>query len=67
MPAKLTDLEEKIFRYLVEHKTPVLAMTLAKRFIMSKSRISTILKALHEKGLADVVQVGSQKFYKLKD
>lgn len=67
MPIQLTGPEEKIFKYLVEHKTPVLAMTLAKRFIMSKSRISTILKVLHEKGLADVIQVGSQKFYKLKD
>ena len=67
MPTQLTGPEEKIFKYLIEHKTPVLAATLAKRFIMSKSRISTILKALHDKGLADVIQVGSNKFYKFKD
>ena len=67
MPVNLIDSEEKVFKYLVEHKTPVLAETLAKRFIMSSSRIRTILRSLHAKGLADVVQVGSQKFYKLKD
>ena len=67
MPVTLTDSEEKIFNYLKDHKTPVLAATLSKRFIMSKSRVSTILKLLHDKGLADVIQVGSNKFYKLKD
>lgn len=67
MPRILTDAEEKILLYLKEHKTPVMAGTLAKRFIMSKSRVSTLLKFLHEKGLADVIQIGSNKFYKIKD
>ncbi len=67
MPRILTEAEEKILNYLVEHKTPVMAGTLAKRFIMSQSRVSTLLKLLHEKGLADVLQIGNNKFYKIKD
>lgn len=67
MPRILTEAEEKILNYLVEHKTPVMAGTLAKRFIMSQSRVSTLLKLLHEKGLADVLQIGKNKFYKIKD
>lgn len=67
MPRILTEAEEKILNYLVEHKTPVMAGTLAKRFIMSQSKVSTLLKLLHEKGLADVLQIGNNKFYKIKD
>lgn len=67
MPRILTESEEKILTYLKEHKTPVMAGTLAKRFIMSQSKVSTLLKLLQEKGLADVFQVGSNKFYKIKD
>jgi len=44
-----------------------MAGTLAKRFIMSQSRVSTLLKLLHEKGLADLVQIGKNKFYKIKN
>lgn len=67
MPRILTEAEEKILMYLKEHKTPVMAGTLAKRFIMSQSRVSTLLKLLHEKGLADLVLIGKNKFYKIKD
>lgn len=67
MPAILTNLQEKVLIYLKEHKTPVLAKTLAKRFIVSDSAVSSALRYLHEKQLADVIKVGNQKFYKLKD
>lgn len=67
MTVKLSRAEERVFKYLVEHKLPVLASTLAKRFILSKSHTAAILKGLHDKGLADVIKMGSNKFYKLKD
>jgi Mn-dependent DtxR family transcriptional regulator len=67
MPVMMTGLQEKVFIYLKEHKTPVLAKTLAKRFIVSDSAVSSALKYLHEKQLADLIKVGNQKFYKLKD
>lgn len=67
MPVQLTQTEEKIFEYLATHKTPVMAGTMAKRFIVSQSHASAILRSLHEKGLADIVQIGKNKFYKIKD
>jgi len=59
--------EEKIWRYLAEHKTPVLATTLAKRFVVSKSHVSRILKDLEAKQAVDVIVIGSNKFYKAKE
>ena len=63
---QLTDLQNKVLDYLKTHVTPVAAETLAKRFIMSHSRVSSTLKSLHEMGLADVSQVGKKKFYSYK-
>jgi len=59
--------EKKVWEYLVTHKTPVAAGTLAKRFIMSQSRISAILKILYEQGLTDIVTIGRHKFHKIKN
>lgn len=58
--------EEKVLNYFAEHKTPVLATTLAKRFVVSKSHIARILKDLEAKQAVEVVSVGSNKFYKVK-
>ena len=63
---ELTESQEKILKYLKEHVTPVSADTLAKRFIMSHSRVSSTLKLLHDSGLATVSQVGKKKFYQYK-
>lgn len=59
--------EEKVWNYLVEHKTPVTATTLAKRFIISASHVSKILKQLADRNIIDVVRIGKSKFYKIKD
>lgn len=59
--------EEKFLEYLRTHKRPVLAATLAKRFIVSQSHASSILNALYENGLAEVRLEGRKKFYKAKD
>jgi Mn-dependent DtxR family transcriptional regulator len=59
--------DEKIWQYLTEHKTPVLASTLAKRFVVSKSHVSRILKDLEAKQAVDVIVIGSNKFYKAKE
>lgn len=63
---ELTDSQQKILKYLKEHITPVSAETLAKRFIMSHSRVSSTLKMFHEVGLATMNQVGKKKFYQYK-
>lgn len=59
--------EEKVWNYLVEHKTPVMAGTLAKRFIISQSHISKILKQWADENRLDTINVGRSKFYKIKD
>lgn len=67
VPRILTDIEEKFLEYLVTLKKPVTVKTLAKRFIVSESRASTILKFLHEKGFTDIKMQGNVKLHKFKD
>jgi len=64
--SKLTPSEAKFYEYFVEHKTPVTIEKLAKRYIMSSSRVSAILRDLVHWNLIEVEQVGSKKFFKLK-
>lgn len=59
--------EEKVWRYLLEHKTPVLASTLAKRFMFSQSHVGRILRDLEAKQVLDVIPIGSNKFYRVKE
>jgi Mn-dependent DtxR family transcriptional regulator len=67
VPRILTDLEERVLEYLAKLKGPTTTKALGKRFILSDSRASTILKLLHQKGYLDVTQQGSTKLYKFKD
>lgn len=57
--------DEKVWRYLVEHTTPVLASTLAKRFMFSQSHVARILRDLERTNKVQVIRVGRQKFYKV--
>ena len=61
------NVENKVWDYLVSHKTPVMANTLAKRFIISQSHVGKILRQWAEEHRLDVIQVGRSKFYKIKD
>jgi uncharacterized membrane protein len=63
----LTPTEQKIWDYLKEHKTPITAGTLAKRFIISQSKSYHTLAMLERNGLAVSFNVGTTKFYKRKD
>lgn len=63
----LTWAEQKIWDYLKEHKTPVMAATLAKRFIISQSKTSQALAMLERHGFAEAFTVGRSKFYKRRD
>jgi redox-regulated HSP33 family molecular chaperone len=60
----VTNVEEMIWEYLRTHKTPVLAHTLAKKFVVSQSHIARTLKDFEVKRMIVVTQVGKQKFYK---
>jgi predicted transcriptional regulator len=60
-------LAEKVWDYLVEHKRPVTANQLAKRFIASKSSVARELRLLTEKDVLDRIVLGKEYFFKIKD
>jgi predicted transcriptional regulator len=66
MPVEMDDFEEKVWKYLVEHKTPVQVKTLARRWIVSDSRVRIVFEKLIAGGVVDVVRIGSSKYYKVK-
>jgi predicted transcriptional regulator len=67
MESEMTRSEEAIWKYLVEHKRPVMAGTLAKRFILSQSHVTSVLKKLVDQGIADRTRVGKHYFYRIKN
>ena len=68
MAVEMTDFEEKVWKYLLSHpKTPVQARTIAKEWIVSKHKIARTLNRFVESGIADLVRMGSKKFYKVKE
>lgn len=64
---ELSGIEEKAWRYLVDHKTPITACQLSQRWLRDKKRVAKALSNLEKTGLADVVKIGHTKYYKFKD
>jgi Fic family protein len=62
---RMTDFEEKVYKYLASHKKPVQAKTLAKMWIVSDAKVARTLADLEKMGIAKVDKVGSSKFYRL--
>jgi predicted transcriptional regulator len=58
---------DKVWDYLVEHKNPISSEALAKRFIVSRSRVGTALKELVDRQIVDCIKIGKKHFYKIKD
>ena len=68
MAVEMTEFEEKVWKYLLSHpKTPVQAKTIAKEWIVSKTRVYRVLERFVENGIADIVRIGSKKFYRVKE
>jgi hypothetical protein len=54
--------------YLLSHpKTPVQARTIAKTWIVSDNKVARVLHRFVENGIADLVRIGTKKFYKVKE
>jgi predicted transcriptional regulator len=66
MPVELTPSEEKILKYMQEHKTAVTIDKMCKYFLMSKSNASRSLINLVHFGHAEVITAGRTKFYRIK-
>jgi Fic family protein len=68
MAVEMTDFEEKVWNYLCSHKkTPVQARTIAKAWIVNENKVARTLNRFVESGIADLVRMGSKKFYKVKE
>ena len=68
MAVEMTEFEEKVWNYLCSHKkTPVQAQTIAKEWIISDGRVNRVLNRFVENGIADLIRMGSKKFYKVKE
>jgi DNA-binding IclR family transcriptional regulator len=63
---KLTPSEERILKYMQEHKTPVTIKKMCKHFLMSESSAGRSLINLVHFGLAEVTVVGKSKLYRAK-
>jgi len=65
---EMTDFEEKVWKYLLSHpKTPVQARTIAKEWIVSENRVARTLNRFVENSIADLVRIGTKKFYRVKE
>jgi Fic family protein len=68
MAVGMTEFEEKVWKYLLSHpKTPVQAKTIAKAWIVNDNKVARTLNRFVESGIADLVRIGSKKFYKVKE
>ena len=64
----MTDFEQCVWDYLVSHpKTPVQAKTIAKEWIVSENRVARVLSRFVENNIADLIRIGSKKFYRVKE
>jgi Fic family protein len=63
---RMTEFEEKVYKYLASHKKPVNAKTLAKMWIVSDTKVARTLADLEKMGLARMDKVGSSKFYRVE-
>jgi predicted transcriptional regulator len=67
MPVEIPTSDEKFWKYLVKHKRPTTAAKLAKFFMVSESHAGRALKFFADSGLADVIKIGTTKYYKVKE
>jgi Fic family protein len=68
MAVEMTDFEEKVWNYLCSHKkTPVQARTIAKAWIVNDNKVARTLNRFVESGIADLIRIGSKKFYRIKE
>jgi len=68
MAVEMTEFEQGVWDYLVSHpKTPVQAKTIAKEWIVSENRVARVLSRFVENNIADLIRIGSKKFYRVKE
>lgn len=64
---EMSDFEERLWNYLVSHKTPVTVKKMAKYWICSESRVRGALEKFVDRGIVEVVKLGNLKHYRVKE
>jgi len=59
-------MEEKIYEYLKEKGRPVTPGVIAKQFIISDSKVASLLKKMELSGQVAVTTQGKTKLYQIK-
>ncbi len=59
-------MEEKIYEYLKEKGRPVTPGVIAKQFIISDSKVTSLLKKMELSGQVAVTTQGKTKLYQIK-
>lgn len=67
MPVSIDSRDEKIWNYMLTHKTPVSQEKMARYFLISKSHAGRALNFFVEQGIAEVIKIGTKKFYRVKE
>ena len=67
MPVSIDPRDEKIWNYMITHKTPVSQEKMARYFLISKSHAGRALNFFVEQGIAEVIKIGTKKFYRVKE
>ncbi len=67
MPVSIDPRDEKIWNYMLTHKTPVSQEKMARYFLISKSHAGRALNFFVEQGIAEVIKIGAKKFYRVKE
>ena len=67
MPVSIDPKDEKIWNYMITHKTPVSQEKMARYFLISKSHAGRALNFFVEQGIAEIAKVGNKKFYRVKE
>jgi MarR-like DNA-binding transcriptional regulator SgrR of sgrS sRNA len=63
---EMSDFEQRLWDYLVAHKTPVTVKKMAKHWICSESRVRGALNKFVAGDIAKVVKLGNLKHYTVK-
>ena len=58
--------QEKVLKYLQEHKLPVQAAKIAKHYSISERAVNAVFRALMAEEKLVMYKQGNKKFYRLK-
>ena len=58
---------EKVWDYLVEHKTPASSQTIADYFLVTRQSVRSVLGELTRNNVLDKIRIGNNYHYRIKE